>query len=247
MVVMWRACALWNWSRSVLVVAGLFVVLPLIFACVDVATTQVPTSESHSFQPNAFGFVALLLSLLSNIWATALIGYKAWKHRRVINMHVGEEGKESRVLRVLTLLVESGLLYSLIWALFIFTRIFNGGSFSHAAHIIAGIVPQLVGVYPSLIIILVDFQKVRNQRNDALGPDSLGPGLGPTHSTLRFAGPTSHAGVTNSRITETSERQHETSVSNSSSSHSDSHTSWQDLKALEEAVPNADLDDAQEK
>ncbi|KAJ7629034.1 hypothetical protein FB45DRAFT_47473 [Roridomyces roridus] len=77
MVVMWRACVVWGWRRDVKVVFFVLVIAPAILAAVDVSTAR-PTPTQTTFQPNAFGLAALLVSLLSNLWATTLIGCKAW-------------------------------------------------------------------------------------------------------------------------------------------------------------------------
>ncbi|EIM84263.1 uncharacterized protein STEHIDRAFT_170004 [Stereum hirsutum FP-91666 SS1] len=165
-VVMWRACVLWVWNRYVLGTAVVFSVVPLILATIDAATSH-PTTAHNTFQPNIFGLLALLLSLLSNIWATSLIGYKAWRHRKDIKSHLGSGGTAASAVRsIMALLVESGFLYCITWALFIIsTALLNKGKTATVAHIIAGTVPQLVGLYPAVIIVLVSLQKSHTERN----------------------------------------------------------------------------------
>ncbi|KAJ7200019.1 hypothetical protein GGX14DRAFT_303471, partial [Mycena pura] len=156
MVVMWRACVVWAWRRDVKIVFLVFVIAPVILATIDVSTAHASPTQ-NSFQPNAFGLAALLVSLLSNLWATSLIGYKAWTHRRNIQTYFGTEGRTSAAYSILVILTESGFLYCGIWGMFIVTRMIK--SASHVTHAIAGAVPQLVGLYPTIIILLVALRK----------------------------------------------------------------------------------------
>ncbi|KAF8129397.1 hypothetical protein K438DRAFT_1999929 [Mycena galopus ATCC 62051] len=141
MVVMWRACAVWGWRREVKIVFLVFVIAPVILATIDVSMAH-PTPTS--FQPNAFGLAALLVSLVSNLWATSIIGYKAWIHRKNIQSYFETESRTSAAYNILAILTESGFLYCGIWGMFIVTRFINDKSPSGVAHAISGAVPQLV-------------------------------------------------------------------------------------------------------
>ncbi|KAI0308546.1 hypothetical protein OF83DRAFT_1023840, partial [Amylostereum chailletii] len=68
------------------------------------------------FQDNAAGLAAFTLSLVANLWATSLIGCRAWYHRRLIKeyLHRGS-GTRTLVEKTLALIAESGVLYCLIW------------------------------------------------------------------------------------------------------------------------------------
>lgn len=106
----------------------------MILGIVEVTTSHA-TPDHRAFQANIYGVLALFASLISNIWATSLVGYKAWCvtmvaeslntfntpyifvrcHRRDIQAYLGNAGTTSAVHSVLVLLVESGFLYCIIW------------------------------------------------------------------------------------------------------------------------------------
>ncbi len=94
-----------------------------------------PTSGGAFFQVDPFGFTAIALSLFSNTAATLLVGYKAWrvsnqsqayyqrlipipshrKHGRTTKRHFARVRGAIRVQHALMLLVESGIVYWLLW------------------------------------------------------------------------------------------------------------------------------------
>ncbi|KAJ6450759.1 hypothetical protein C8R45DRAFT_848827 [Mycena sanguinolenta] len=158
MVVMWRACVVWAWRRDVKIIFLVFLTTPVILATIDVSTAH-PTSNMATFQPNAFGLAALLVSLSSNLWATSLMGYKAWTHRKKIRSYLETESRTSAAYSILAIATESGFLYCGIWGMFIVTTMINSKSPSRFTHAIAGAVPQLVGLYPMIIMLLVALRK----------------------------------------------------------------------------------------
>ncbi|KAF9059626.1 hypothetical protein BDP27DRAFT_1431081 [Rhodocollybia butyracea] len=171
MIVMWRACTICGWPRFTQIVFAFFVILPVIFSLIDVSRTHA-TPNKLAFEPDSFGITALIISLISNLWATSLVGRKAWFHRKDIRSRLGRLGQTTAVGSILILLTESGVLYSCIWALFIigavYTLIHGPNRVTHA---IAGAVPQLVGLYPTLIILLVYLQKSHWDHKDLYDKD----------------------------------------------------------------------------
>lgn len=155
MVVMWRACALWGWCLRARITFAIFVTVPAVLAIIDVSTTH-PAATDTIFEPNLFGFVALLVSLISNVWATSLIGYKAWIRRKEIRNLWGPGGKMPPAQGILVLLAESGSLYSIVWVTFIastaYTMMIGSTPVTHA---ISDFIPSFVGLYPTVIIVLV--------------------------------------------------------------------------------------------
>ncbi|PIL26809.1 hypothetical protein GSI_11070 [Ganoderma sinense ZZ0214-1] len=71
----------------------------------------------------SLGLAACVLSLATNLLATLLVGYKAWRMRRrlrgflLAKVQVG--GTRSRTWKVLSLLVESGAVYCATWVLIV--------------------------------------------------------------------------------------------------------------------------------
>ncbi|KAF9059628.1 hypothetical protein BDP27DRAFT_1431082 [Rhodocollybia butyracea] len=187
MVVMWRACTICGWPRFTQIIFVIFVILPVILSVVDISRAHA-TPANLAFEPDLFGITALIISLISNLWATSLVGRKTWLHRKDIHSRLGSGSRTTAAGSILILLTESGVLYSCIWALFIISTVYTmlRGS-SRATHAIAGAVPQLVGLYPTLIILLVYLQKSHWDHKDS--HDKHRPVL----STMVAAAPQSHS------------------------------------------------------
>jgi len=168
MVVMWRACVFWGWARHVQIPFIIFIGLPVILGIIDVSTSP-PTPTENTFEPDLFGFAALMISLLSNIWATSLIGYKAWVHRKEIRERLGDESRTTAAQSILVLLTESGFLYCVIWAIFIFSTIYSEKYSTHVTHAVSCTLPPIVGLYPTTIILLVSFKKSYLDQNISYG------------------------------------------------------------------------------
>ncbi|KAK7677335.1 hypothetical protein QCA50_018515 [Cerrena zonata] len=101
------------------------------------------------------------LTMGTNGVATAMIAYKAWKHRRLIKRSLGPNARRTLVERILALLIESGFLYLAWWAAMSTTLIQFltwgfGIQFQQHMWYMGN---QVVGLYPALIVVLVDFQR----------------------------------------------------------------------------------------
>ncbi|THU76602.1 hypothetical protein K435DRAFT_704503 [Dendrothele bispora CBS 962.96] len=53
--------------------------------------------------------------IFTNLVATVLIGYKTWCHHRNIQNNLGNAGSSSKVQKILLLLMESGIIYLILW------------------------------------------------------------------------------------------------------------------------------------
>ncbi|THV06362.1 hypothetical protein K435DRAFT_789505 [Dendrothele bispora CBS 962.96] len=93
--------------------------------------------------------------ILTNFTATTLIGIKAWYHFRSIQRNLGStNGSPSKVLKILLLLIESGLLYIAFWIGDLVLGVTqDGNTVVHQTYLI--IMPGLVAIYPILIILVV--------------------------------------------------------------------------------------------
>lgn len=85
----------------------------------------------NEFVDDVFGFAALLFSWITNLWATALISYKAWyvqlmqrsagfisaprQHRRLVKRNLNGKSVGSRTGKYLMLFVDSGIIYCVLW------------------------------------------------------------------------------------------------------------------------------------
>ncbi|KAJ6473800.1 hypothetical protein C8R45DRAFT_1077719 [Mycena sanguinolenta] len=137
-------------------------------------------------------------SVATNIVCTVLIAFKAWKHRkRMKELSVGGIHHGMSTENVLSLLVESGFIYSLIWASepthplserlvdTYFTPLFWFNQ------VLAGLGRQIPGMYPTLIIGIVNFQRTIWEES----PITLGAST--ANKSLQWAVKSSGSGATN--------------------------------------------------
>ncbi|PIL28071.1 hypothetical protein GSI_09824 [Ganoderma sinense ZZ0214-1] len=179
-VVWWRVWVLWNKNRPVLASCCFVLFATLVFGALDTAVSCAsgliddPLGKVSNrvaaggafFEGNFFGLCAIAVSLFSNSAATLLVGYKAWKHRLRAKKHFDGVESVSRTQRVLMLLVESGVAYCLLWALVLSSNaswVISSPGLSAWSNIMLyfaeGCIVALVGIYPTLIIVLVALDK----------------------------------------------------------------------------------------
>ncbi|KAI0245431.1 hypothetical protein BJV78DRAFT_1287866 [Lactifluus subvellereus] len=95
------------------------------------------------------------LSLLTNVLATSIIALKAWKHRKSLSQVFGGH-KTSQAGRILSLLIESGMLYIVIGVL---NLVSVGIHLRMGPHIVFDtfqpVAIQLAGIYPIAVLLLV--------------------------------------------------------------------------------------------
>ncbi|GJE87214.1 hypothetical protein PsYK624_032970 [Phanerochaete sordida] len=186
-VVFWRAWVLSSRSRVVrLVTAVLMLSAAALLMWNNVADYGDKALAAYAAP---LGF---LVSWVTNLWATSLIARRAWDHRRHIKAHLSI-GSHSRAERALLLFVESGSLYCLFWAPIVaaslvfcfeprFSAVSRPGVNAAAAAgadaivlsshmVIAAIVIHVVGMYPTLVILLVELSSNYAQR--ALSVDAM--------------------------------------------------------------------------
>ncbi|KAF8502186.1 hypothetical protein F5888DRAFT_1176221 [Russula emetica] len=97
----------------------------------------------------------LALSLLTNVIATSIIAAKSWKYRKSL-MNYNVDGYTSTpASKVLGFLVESGMLYILIGVI-VLASSFIPLSFATLGDILAPVGVQLAGIYPIIVLLVVD-------------------------------------------------------------------------------------------
>ncbi|RDB27264.1 hypothetical protein Hypma_004351 [Hypsizygus marmoreus] len=101
------------------------------------------------------------LSFVTNMFCTSLIAFKAWRHRRVMAKYLGSARRKTQVERILTLLMESGSVYLLLYTLqavpIYGAQLTRSGLL--AFNVVNAIIQQAMGMYPTAIIVLVKMQK----------------------------------------------------------------------------------------
>ncbi|KAI1791450.1 hypothetical protein LXA43DRAFT_429758 [Ganoderma leucocontextum] len=187
-IVWWRVWVLWTRTRLMLVLVTVLLLATLSFGITDASYTcsgvlssfqilgpsygsTAVTAVGSLFTNNGFGFIAICLSLFSNTASTSLVGYRAWKHRRDTRV-LGA----TKVEGLLTLLIESGLAYCVLWTFILGSQIAwiaspsSLGASNWSAGIVyftQGCLIAFVGLYPTLIIALVAMNKSRAENQSS--------------------------------------------------------------------------------
>ncbi|KAI0665754.1 hypothetical protein C8Q78DRAFT_1083611 [Trametes maxima] len=186
-VVWWRAWAIWGRKPSVMVLGLTFILATCTLGTMNamdacdmkqIAVSSRTRAEGTLFVGDAYGVAAAALSLATNVSATFLVGLKAWQHRRLIKENLNRLSGRTRVEEVLLLLVESALVYCLLWCLLMTAEVglavdpnfFTVDAHSSAAkkafvtamleYIHPALVP-IIGLYPTTVILLVSRQQSR--------------------------------------------------------------------------------------
>ncbi|KAK1218285.1 hypothetical protein PQX77_019034 [Marasmius sp. AFHP31] len=162
LIVFWRVWVLCTGQRRL-------VVLPFAFLLATAACSLgilgcFAQNDWPIVDPPACGSLILSaysLSAATNISGTIVIGLKVWYYRKNVGAYLGKH-KRGRTEKILTLLLESGVVYSLLWIVqIIMVRTRPPATFS--AEVVRQIfrvtIVQLVGIYPTLLVVLVYLQR----------------------------------------------------------------------------------------
>ncbi|KAK1235412.1 hypothetical protein PQX77_001368 [Marasmius sp. AFHP31] len=180
-VVVWRAWALWSENRKVIIVpvlllSGSAASMLSFLGCFVHHGWLLPVPLTCS----AFDISTYVLSMATNVASTAAIAYKVWIHRRVVKKYFITNSYGMGAEKALVLLMESGMIYSLLWILQLISFIPSVGE-THSGQITRqvfnSISVQLVGIYPTLVILLVYLQR------SLWDPSGSGSRLAESHST----------------------------------------------------------------
>ncbi|KAJ7064202.1 hypothetical protein C8F01DRAFT_1275459 [Mycena amicta] len=164
MVVCWRVYVVYGHSRRVLGAAA-FLLTALFSGIVLCNLTQIGVGfpnvrHLHLLAPGelVIDIVTLILSALVNIWATAMIAFKAWRCRREIRSYLKDTNSRTFAESVLALFAESGAVYTTLWILknIIIIPQVEPTAYTEYATVVMN---HVTGIYPTLIIILVALNK----------------------------------------------------------------------------------------
>ncbi|KAF5391004.1 hypothetical protein D9757_004037 [Collybiopsis confluens] len=102
--------------------------------------------------------IALTCSVLINVWATGMVALRAWHCRNGIRLHLASSDRRSYTESVLTLFVESGIIYTVLWIgknVIIIPGVADTSYTNYAIFTMN----QAVGMYPTVILVLVALQR----------------------------------------------------------------------------------------
>ncbi|KZV72060.1 hypothetical protein PENSPDRAFT_375554 [Peniophora sp. CONT] len=200
-IVLWRMCIIWDRKRTVVIFAAILAATTVALNIVNAVyiwdadhfrpsaasiTTDTTNSEIiPTFGASSIGVAAAFTSLASNVSATALIGWKAWLHRRRLVEHSITSNGRTLAQRVLELLVDSGIVYTAIWVTYCVGLFVPGpnsplatdeiissynappGPLSYIItpvdHLDAALA-QITCIYPLIILVFVALDKIHHSR-----------------------------------------------------------------------------------
>ncbi|KAJ6491097.1 hypothetical protein C8R45DRAFT_901352 [Mycena sanguinolenta] len=155
------------------------------------------------------GILVWGFSVGTNVMCTALIGWKAWYARMMKQLNAGVKYRGLSTENILSLLVESGLIYSAIWVkisahsisvcLTNHFRIIQIIGYldlepypplNYFFQVLEGLGHQMTGLYPTLIIVIVNFKRTIWEEH----PITLGDRTCP--NSLQWAVKTNRSGAT---------------------------------------------------
>ncbi|TRM69730.1 hypothetical protein BD626DRAFT_392096 [Schizophyllum amplum] len=156
-VVVWRAWIVWTGNRYVQATLGICLVATVACSVADFVISYRAIETLNIYGPaEARALLAILPLLITNVVASALVGYKVWDYRRTIKASLGQRSR-TRVEKVMMLLVESGLLYAVIWIVFLAFSVTNIEAFTSLGPVFIAWRASLsfAGIYSTIVITIV--------------------------------------------------------------------------------------------
>ncbi|KAI5826078.1 hypothetical protein K523DRAFT_419519 [Schizophyllum commune Tattone D] len=166
-IVVWRAWVLWPDSKPVRLSLVLAILGTIAGSVVDFAYSyskygvaayswNLPDKRANYLR----AFSSIVPVLLTNVLVTALVGVKVWTYRRSIKPALGR-ASQTRVEKIMVLLVESGGVYSCIWLAYLVITLADVAGAFHSnltymgpAGMLGTLMPAIAGVYPTLVVLL---------------------------------------------------------------------------------------------
>ncbi|KAJ8089222.1 hypothetical protein PM082_014470 [Marasmius tenuissimus] len=192
-IVLWRVWALCVFDRKPVYISMSFLLGTIICSlgyvgCIAHNSWLPSDSGWYEYSPtcNALQISAYSLSFATNVSGTLAIGSTIWFHRRETGSLLNQwRQRRARPEKVLVLFIESGIAYSVLWIAQLVlispatpTPEFESLTSWMVWYTFSAAIPQLVGIYPTVLVVLVYLQYSVWDSNGTL---SVSPGP-PTHS-----------------------------------------------------------------
>lgn len=165
-VVIWRTWMLWQDNPRAMVIPLFFWLSSFALTLGSLGSISLADVRAGiDFEPTwgatyTLGLVSNICSLLANGSSTTMTAIKAWQHRKVIKESLGASTPATRVQRIMALLVESGFVYFIVFGI---QMVSYGETRYSILQILrntwANLGNQILGLYPTTIIVLVDLQR----------------------------------------------------------------------------------------
>ncbi|KAF8184559.1 hypothetical protein K438DRAFT_1937244 [Mycena galopus ATCC 62051] len=194
-VVIWRTWAVYQGWIPAIVAPCILLLAAFVFALIDVTFSLYQGATPLPGVATMYTKSQILVwafSLATNVLCTLLIGFKAWRHRKMMkDLSLGVKYHGMSTENVLSLLVESGFIYSFLWATQIIGYLDFGpdSPWNFISVVVVRIGRQITGMYPTIIIVIVNFKRTIWEEYPIT---SLGHGS----NTLKWAVATGRSGAT---------------------------------------------------
>ncbi|KAI0064106.1 hypothetical protein BV25DRAFT_1914755 [Artomyces pyxidatus] len=171
LIITWRAWLIWDRENWVFIVSLCLCTTTFIGALVDVLVSLrliFPRSTVEAMVASQFAILSS--SITTNLWATSLMTYKTWQHRVLLQALLIEDKSCSMAEKVLSILVESGVIMS--WALVVFMLSNFGWLFAASPYISASAV-QICGIHWAIVVVFLCTERLRYDAYLVSKPPSL--------------------------------------------------------------------------
>ncbi|KAK7024785.1 hypothetical protein R3P38DRAFT_2951191 [Favolaschia claudopus] len=170
-VVIWRVWAIYARMQWVVLLPVLMLLMSFAFTIIDINCLTLSSFSSQSALAGGGGvcdhaeLISWAFSFATNGICTVLIGVRAWQHRKttraLARSSVNRYSSRMSTNRILSLLVESGFIYCLFWLTqyILFVQIDRANPGIYAYELFAGMGDQISGMYPTLIIVIVNLHQ----------------------------------------------------------------------------------------
>ncbi|KZV72609.1 hypothetical protein PENSPDRAFT_750753 [Peniophora sp. CONT] len=143
-IILWRALIIWGWYRPMVYISGILLLVNAALWLYTVIAVEIYVSP----------YVSIPASLATSLWATCAISLKAWQRRRMLRQNVAIVSRRSALENVLSILTESGVVFTLLWFIYLLSNINTGNNKSF--HSIMTVVMIIAApLYPIIIVIFV--------------------------------------------------------------------------------------------
>ncbi|KAF8176891.1 hypothetical protein K438DRAFT_1846325 [Mycena galopus ATCC 62051] len=160
-VVLWRTWAVYQGRILVVLIPCFLLLISFVFGLVDIICEgldeAIPGGERICQQPE---MISWAFSIGTNLACTILIWCEAWRHRKAMReFNMPGKHQERSTEKVLSLLVESGFVYSLLWLshVTVYIEMPNSLPWTYVQSILGAMAAQIAGLYPTLVIVMVNF------------------------------------------------------------------------------------------
>ncbi|KAF8147104.1 hypothetical protein K438DRAFT_1626684 [Mycena galopus ATCC 62051] len=162
-VVIWRTWVIYQRRYFAILIPCLLLLVSFVFVIMGIfcmtGSSSFPGAEDIC--PHT-PLISWAFCVATGLICTSLIGFKARQHRQIVRA-LNLTGKTYRMSteKILALLVESGFIYCILWLsqIIIYLNITRDSPWYYVLQVVRVMSNQITGMYPTLIIVIVNFHR----------------------------------------------------------------------------------------